>query len=410
MASIYLGNWHLFSGDFGIIDLPSVDPELSFGQSVGVWPIPDSISTDVPHAGDYVIFVTHSGGIYGIGRIKSVTTQESTIEYALQLVDREEINESVGAVATIVQYQETEYRSRGGRPTLENVFENIDSDDLDNALPTGYPPGRNWILQKVPDRIWSENQSPSVILRKIRGIDPAGFFSDPGGGGGGGGGPSRNQSPEDFDNDEGGLMVDRTGTLLEQGYTSRDVIRDSSKASLQIAILLFGVIVASLSVFREEVETGILNIQTPVIAGGLLIATGVIIAAIVFIHTAVRPRPYSDLVAEHQRTLNKDLPGIESSEKQHFIAEFSEVYHDILNRIEIGNRILGGLVGAAVGMSLGGVFLSALAIIFQIGMGRTITGGAVITISVLILFLTLYGASFAYDGIEKFDRNWTSEN
>lgn len=406
MASIYLGNWHLFKRRTGNIDLPSVDPKLSLDQSVGVWPIPDSISTDVPNSGDYVIFLSSSGDIYGIGRIGGVTTEESTIEYALQLVNQEEINESVGAVATIVQYQETDYGSRLGRPNLEDVFENIDSDDLGTALSTGYPPGRNWILQKIPDWIWSENQSPSVILRKIRGIDSAGFYSDPGGDGG----PYRNQGPEDFDDDEGGLVVDRAGTLLEQGYASRDVIRDSSKASLQIAILLFGVIVASLSVFREEVETGLLNIQTPVVAGGLLIATGVILAAIVFIHTAVRPRPYADVVAEHQRTLNIELPGVESSEKQHFIAEFSEVYHDILNRVGIGNRILGGLVGAAVGLSLGGVFLSALSIVFQVGMGSSITGGAVIGISVLILLLTLYGAYFAFDGIGKFDRDWISEN
>lgn len=133
MTSIYLGNWHLFSRITTDIELPKVDPELTLDRPVGVWPIPDSISTDIPNPRDYVIFTSGGGEIYGIGRIGGISTHESTIDYVFQLVDQDEINESVGAVATIVQYQESDYLPRGGRPNLETVFEGVDANDLDGA-------------------------------------------------------------------------------------------------------------------------------------------------------------------------------------------------------------------------------------------------------------------------------------
>lgn len=401
MTSIYLGNWHLFSGDIGGIELPKVDPEFTSGRSVGVWPIPDSISTDIPNPGDYVIF-TSGGDIYGIGRIGGISTQESTIDYVLQLVDQDEIYESVGAVATIVQYQETDFQSRGGRPNLEAVFEDVDANDLDEALPTGFPPESNWILQKIPDQFWSEHTSPSIPLGKIQGIDTSDFYTDPGGGRD----PNRNYPSDEFDDNGSDLIVDRTGTLLEQAYASRSLIQDSSKASLQIAILLFGIIVASLSVFRQEIESGLVNVQNPLIWGGLLIATGIILAAFVFVHTTGSPRPYADQVVDQQNRLNDKLPEISEEGEKRLTAEFSNMYHDVVNRIRVGNRILGGVVGAAVGLSLGGVFLSTLSILFQVGMEKTITGRAIIGISIVVVILTLYGAYFAYDGVENYERDW----
>jgi len=402
MTSIYLGNWHLFSGEIGDIELPKVDPEFALGQSVGVWPVPDSISTDIPNPGDYVIFTSASGEIHGIGRIGGISTQESTIDYLYQLVDQDEINESIGAVATIVQYQEPDYRRRSGRPNLEAVFEDIDANDLDEALPTGFPPGRNWILQKIPDRLWSDYTSPSLPLGKVRGIDSSNFYTDPGGGRG----PNRNYSSDEFDDNGGDLIVDRTGTLLEQAYASRSLIQDSSKASLQIAILLFGIVVASLSVFRQEIESGLVNVQNPLIWGGLFIATGVILAAFVFVHTTGSPRPYAGLVAGQQNKLNKKLPEISEEDGKRLTAEFSDIYHDVVDWVRVGNRILGGVVGAAVGLSLGGVFLSTLSILFQVGIEKTIIGRVIIGISIVVIILTLYGAYFAYDGVENYERDW----
>ncbi|WP_135535888.1 hypothetical protein [Halostella pelagica] len=401
MTSIYIGNWYLFSGEIGDIELPKVDPEFTSGRSVGVWPIPDSISTDIPNPGDYVIF-TSGGDIYGIGRIGGISTQESTIDYVLQLVDQDEIYESVGAVATIVQYQETDFQSRGGRPNLEAVFEDVDANDLDEALPTGFPPGRNWILQKVPDQFWSDHTSPSILLGKVQGINTSEFYTDPGGGRG----PNRNNPSDEFDDSGSDLIVDRTGTLLEQAYASRSLIQDSSKSSLQIAILLFGIIVASVSVFRQEIESGLVNVQNSLIWGGLLIATGVILAAFVFIHTTGSPRPYAEQVADQQNRLNEKLPEISEEGEKRLTAEFSDIYHDVVNRVRVGNRILGGVVGAAVGLSLGGVFLSTLSILFQVGMEKTITGKAIMGISIVVVILILYGSYFAYDGVEKFERDW----
>lgn len=239
-------------------------------------------------------------------------------------------------------------------------------------------------------------------LGRVRGIDSSNFYTDPGGGRD----PNRNYLSDEFDDNGGDLVVDRTGTLLEQAYTSRSLIQDSSKASLQIAILLFGIIVASLSVFRQEIESGLVNVQNPLIWGGLLLAGGVILAAFVFMHTTIIPRPYADLVAEQQNRLNEKLPEVSQEDEKHLTAEFSGLYHDVVYRIGVGNSILGGLVGAAVGLSLGGVFLSTLSIIFQIGMEKTITGKAIIGISIFVILLTTYGAYFAYDGVENFDRNW----
>lgn len=402
MTSIYLGNWHLFSSENTNIELPKVDPEFTLDRSVGVWPIPDSISTDTPNPGDYVIFASGSGDIHGIGRIGGISTHELTIDYVLQLFDQDEINESVGAVTTIVQYQEPDYRRRGGWPNLESVFEGIDANDLDEALRTGFPPGRNWILQKIPDRLWSDHTSPSLPLGRVRGIVPSNFYTNPGGGRG----PNRNYPSDEFNDNGGDLVVDRTGTLLEQAYASRSLIQDSSKASLQIAILLFGIIVASLSVFRQEIESGLVNVQSPLSWGGLLLATGVILAAFVFIHTTVSPRPYADLVAEQQNRLNEKLLEISQEDEKHLTAAFSGLYHDVVNRIGVGNRILGGLVGAAVGLSLGGVFLSTLSILFQIGMEKTIISRAIIGISTLIILLIMYGAYSAYRGAGNFEHNW----
>jgi len=401
MTSIYLGNWHLFSGEIGNIELPKVDPEFTSGRSVGVWPIPDSISTDIPNPGDYVIF-TSGGDIYGIGRIGGISTQESSIDYVLQLVDQDEIYESVGSVATIVQYQEADRQRRGGRPNLEAVFEDVDANDLDEALPTGFPLGRNWVLQKIPDQFWSDHTSPSIPLGKVQGIDSSDFYTDPGGGRD----PNRNYPSDEFDDNGSDLVVDRTGTLLEQAYASRSLIQDSSKASLQIAILLFGIIVASLSVFRQEIESGLVNVQNPLIWGGLLIATGIILAAFVFIHTTGSPRPYADQVADQQNRLNGKLPEISEEGEKRLTVEFSDLYHDVVHRVRVGNRILGGVVGAAVGLSLGGVFLSTLSILFQIGMEKTITGKAIIGISIVVVILTLYGSYFAYDGVENYERDW----
>lgn len=402
MTSIYLGNWHLFPSPD--LDLPEVDPVLSLGQSIGIWPIPDSLSTDIPEPGDYVVFIAGGGDVYGIGRIGDVTTQPDSIEYAHRLLDQEELNDSIGSVATIVQYQETEHQYRGGRPNLADVFEGVDSDKLDAALQTGFPPGRNWVLQKIPERIWSSYRSPSLVLGNIHGIDTSAFYSNPNGGRG----PNRNYNSEEFDEDGGDIEVDRTGTLLEQGYAGREAVRESSKSSLQISVLLFGIIVASLSVFRDEIEAGIVDLQTPLIWGGLLIATGAVLAALVFVYTTVRPRPYADIIADKQSGLNTTLPGIHSEEKQQLIAEFSRRYHDVVNKVGAWNTILGGVVGAAVGLALGGVFLSTLAIIFQVGMGMTITIGVIIGVSVLVVGLTIYGAYFAYEGSQQLDENWIS--
>ncbi|GAB7019662.1 hypothetical protein JCM18750_25230 [Halostagnicola bangensis] len=178
---------------------------------------------------------------------------------------------------------------------------------------------------------------------------------------------------------------------------------------MQISILLFGIIVASLSLFRQEIETGLVDVQNPLIWGGLLIATGVILATFVFIHTTVSPQPYASILAERQNRLNEKLPDISDEDDQHFIAEFSELYHNVVNRIGVGNRILGGVVGASVGFSLGGVFLSSLSVISQIGMERTITSWAIVGITIVVIILTVYGFIFAYNGVSDFKREWMLE-
>lgn len=406
MVSIYLGNWQLFSSiGSDEIELPVADPELTLGEKVGLWPIPDSISTDAPKQGDFIIFIGSSGDIYGCGRVGGISTEESTVDYILEMMSSEVATESIGAVATIVQYQESEYHSRRGRPNLENIFKNFDSDNLDTALETGYPPGSDWVLQKLPDSFWHDDRSPSVILNKINGVSASGFYSDPGGGRD----PERNYSPEGFDNDGSGGVVDRTGTLLEQQYVGRDRIRDASKASLQIAILLFGVIVAGLSLFRGEIEEGVINVQTPAIAGGLLIGIGALLAALVFIHTAVRPRPYAEFVIDQQSNLNEILPGIPSEERESELAKFSNIYHNAVNQVGIRNRILGGLVGAAVGISIGGIFVSVFGIIYQVGWDRALTGGIILFALLLAGGLTIYAAFVAQDTYEKLDSDWESE-
>jgi hypothetical protein len=104
--------------------------------------------------------------------------------------------------------------------------------------------------------------------------------------------------------------------------------------------------------------------------------------------------------------LNENLLEISEEGEKRLTVEFSDLYHDVVHRVRVGNRILGGVVGAAVGLSLGGVFLSTLSILFQSGMEKTITGKAIIGISIVVVILTLYGSYFAYDGVENYERDW----
>lgn len=401
MASVYLGNWQLFlEKEFGKYEPPTADLELTFDEKVGLWPVPDSVSTEAPEQGDLILF-TSGKTIYACGRIGGISAKEPTIDYLLGMMSPESPTESISAVATIIQYQEVESDYRGNRPTLTDLF---DSDEIDEDFETEYLSGDEWVLQKLPDSLWEDNRSPSVLLSKINGVDASGFHSDPPNGRD----PKGYQS-EGFDEEGGNGAVDRTGTLLEQQYLSRDNIRDASKATLQITILLFGVIVAGISLFREELEEGLVDIQTPAIAGGILIGIGAIIAAVVFVHTAARPRPYADLVTDEQSTLNDVLPNIPSERREREVAEFSKVYHNAVEQVGIRNRILSSLVGAAVGVSLGGIFLSVFGIIYQFGLDRPLTSGIIFIISVLTFGLTTYAFLAARGGFQELDRDWESE-
>jgi hypothetical protein len=393
MPSIYLANIDLLSP-------PEVDTELTSGESLRLWPVSDPVLVDSPRRGDFVLFTSRDlRRVVAVGRIGGVTDQESTVRYLSEIAGQT-LSEPIVAVATIVQYDDSlGYQITNNESDLEYIFR--ESESIAGRLTAGDVPAGEWLLRKLPDEVWAE-RDPLTVLDRIDGLDLREFYLNSGGGGNGGEDGETSEGPASDGNE---ATVDRTGTLLQQQYVGRDTIRKAAKSSLQVVILLLGVVVAAASFFRREIRSGAIEPQVPVLTGAAMVGVGTLLTAVVFVHTAVRPRPFAAALTDQQDSLNALIPETPTERRNQKIAKFSRWYHTAVEQLGARNGLLGALVGAAVGLVLGGVTLGAWAVALQLGAGETTTT-VTIGVGLIVIGLVLYGAFVGITRIQRLERGW----
>lgn len=348
MTGVYIANLAA-SDQFIRGGPPLLDDAFTAGTEVHFWPTGSISDQDLPQRDDYIIFanLSYKNKVQGIGQVHGVshgaTAEQILAEHAIS-VDKED-----SSIVTVVNYESL---PRKYRPQIQELFEEV-SDDFG---------GDEW-LSKVPESVLQKSDfiPPLRGFAQIDDLDITRFKSSPGS-------PGGSEPPyEGFEEggDGDGVGIDRTGPLLAQQYTGRDALRSASKDTLQMTILLFGVIVAGFSFLRKALKNGVVTVSDPLIAGGLSIGVGAVLAGTVFVLTVVKPRPLADSLSQFHNDISAATIGNRGSERTNRLIALSERYHKTVQTIRSSNAILGALIGAALGSALLGIFLMASEIISQ---------------------------------------------
>jgi hypothetical protein len=357
VARIYVANIALL-GDSdvpyyeGANEPPKVATGLTGGADIWIWPTSDVVDFRLPSSGDYIFFfhiqrdrdrvLSGRDKLVGIGQVFA-TTQDELARQAIRYADFN-IRVNPESVVSIINYQTAE-----DAYYLGNIFHEL------SRIPEEDP------LQLVD----SEVAKQSGFDSPLQGISNMGGFSverfmrppnDPDGGG----------PPIDSENGNGGSgEIDRTGTLLEGQYTGRDAIREAATDGLKIAILLLGIIIASLSFLRGSFQNGALVISSVMYFGAGGIGFGAIVSTAVIIISVMFSRPQARKTSNQQGFVNKSMMASDDRDRQGHLQILSSIYHFIVRDIQFQNTILGSLAGGAVGISLAGIFLIAMSVVRQ---------------------------------------------
>jgi hypothetical protein len=359
---------------------PILDTALTAGREVRVWPTSGLADNRIPQRGDYILFVaTHPGRalLRGVGQVYDCTHSQEA-EHLLKDFDIT-ISDSDLPLATIVNYQTL---TRPDRPPIDEILE-------------GAEPGiwRGRSLSKVPEDVLEHNDFVPPIrgLERIDNLDTTRFESSPGP-------PDGNEPPNEqppFDGDESG-GIDRTGPLLTQQYSSRDTVRAAAKDSLQVTILLFGVIVAGLSFLRNALQDGIIETSILMIAGGLAIGIGAVLAVAVFVWTVVNPRPESGSLSEFHARINGEVISKHDDDRNNRLIALSERYHSIIRKLRLSNKGLGAVVGLALSLALIGIFVLSYEVVAQYPNYGQAWHGIIIVLAIGVGILIIYSLGTVY--------------
>lgn len=354
---------------------PVIEGALTAGTEVRLWPTSGVSDADLPQRGDYILFVaTHPDRslVRGVGQVYDIA--HSAI--AEQMLSNSDISvdDADPSIATIVNYVTFPYEDR---PWFDEIFEEYET----------VPGNGRWLL-KVPEEVLQNNNFVPPIrgLARFEHLDTTRFESSPGP-------PDGDRPPYEGPQDGGdddGNGIDRSGPLLAQQYTSRDSIRSASKDTLQITILLFGVVVAGLSFLRDAIRNGAVEISEPMVIGGFAIALGAVLAGAVFVWTVTKPRPLADSLSQFHARINAQTIGKQGAERNDRLITLSERYHQVVQTIRSSNAGLGAVVGVALGVALSGIFLMTIEVINQYPGNYQVPFVAVVALIGVTMIMTIY--------------------
>lgn len=357
MARIYVANISIL-GDSdvpyyeGANEPPKIASELTGGTDIWIWPTSGVVDFRLPRSGDYVFFfhirrdrdrvLEGHDRLVGIGQVFA-TTQDELARQAIRNADFN-IRVASESVVSITNYQTGE-----GVNYWRDIFHNFSRIPEENPL--------ELVDNEVAER--SGLDSPLQGISNMSGFSVERFMrppNDPDGGG----------PPFEPENGNGGGgEIDRTGTLLEGQYTGRDAIREAATDGLKIAILLLGIIIASLSFLRGSLQNGALAISSIMYFGAGGIGFGAIVSTIVIIISVMFSRPQARKTSNLQGSVNKSMLTSDDQDRQDHLSILSDIYHFIIEDIQFQNTILGSLAGGAVGISLAGIFMIAMDVVRQ---------------------------------------------
>ena len=380
MTTVYLADLRTVAPDASAFDDPEpprVNSTLTGGTNVWIWPTLGVEDAELPESGDYIIFFLSNPGtsrLIGVGQASDITHSDSAYQMLTNSGFNEDVND--GYVLSIVNYQPV---SSASNPVINDIL----GDEAELA--------KGMALRLVPPEAVEEHgfRPPLRGISKIDGLSTTGFTQPPES-------PDGGRYPNDPEGDDNrdGTGIDRTGPLLEQQYVGRDAVREASNSGLQITILLFGVIVASLSFLRDSISDGAVEITRPILIGAGAIGVGAILSATVIIVSVTNPRPEIGEVSDEQSATNEVVLNRGNQETKTALIEFSNLYHSVVGDLRSSNIRLGSLTSGAVGVALFGVFLVGYGVIQQIasigdGVGIGVFALALCSAGLILLPLVL---------------------
>lgn len=386
MTELYLIN--IESSPVDIEEPIKADEALTLDREVWIWGLKSKEAEfDLPDRGDIAIFYSETT-LMGVGEVWDSSVSKALTSYFDQVaVDG---YSDADSVISLVNYQRVHSWEPGWVMDLFDI-----PDELG-------PPAR-WMrdlpeIYKVPrERFAGTEENTRLIVGRLP-INTSIFGSLPPNGGRNPPDPERPYSPDDGD---GGLgSVDWTGPLLAQQYANRDMLQEAAKGSVQIIILLFGIMIAALSLIRKapsEVQDAsgeALSITLPLLGGLVGISAATLASALLLTITAAQPRPFSRQIAEKQSGINSLIKGTtDLDEKSELLNDFSVYYHNKIMKIQQRNGMTGAGIGGTIGVAIASITLFGFETLVQIfpKYGDYWSGVVIFTIlSLLLIPIGLY--------------------